>query len=50
MTVVDRLGVAGDSRNRTIWKDLANKPGNARICWSLDVTRWKTLLFDALAR
>ncbi len=44
MTVVDRLHVSGDERNREIWKDA---PG-VNICWALDVPRWKQLLYSAL--
>lgn len=44
MTVVDRLNVARDSRNRDTWANA----GRAQICWDLDVPRWKTLLFSSL--
>lgn len=48
MTVVDRLGVAADARNRIRWsKALAGPP--VRVCWQLDVTGWKILLQEALA-
>ena len=46
MTVVDRLGVAGDERNRTTWS--AAVSGQAKICWSIDIGRWKQALFKAL--
>jgi purine nucleosidase len=49
MTVVDRLGVAGDTRNRLIWKDLLQNPPNAKICWTLDVARWKKALYRAVS-
>jgi len=49
MTVVDRLNVAGDERNRSIWKDFAAQPANAKVCWRLDVTRWKELLYASLS-
>jgi purine nucleosidase len=48
MTVVDRLNVAGDSRNRGAWSSLLAGPSNARVCWSIDVPRWKEQLFAAL--
>jgi purine nucleosidase len=48
MTVVDRLNVAGNHRNRTIWAELLTKDHNATVCWSLDVKRWKDALFSAL--
>jgi purine nucleosidase len=49
MTVVDRLGVAKDSRNASIWKDLVQGPANAKVCWSLDIDKWKKSLFAALS-
>jgi purine nucleosidase len=44
MTVVDRLGVADDERNRARWSGA----GRASICWQLDVPGWKAALFAAL--
>jgi len=44
MTVVDRLNVSADERNRELWKDA---PG-ADICWTLDAPRWKQSLYAAL--
>jgi purine nucleosidase len=44
MTVVDRLGVAGDERNRAVWKS-ARK---TRVCWTIDNSRWKNALYSAL--
>ena len=35
MTVVDQLGVT-------------RKPANATVCWEIDVSRWKELLFSSL--
>jgi purine nucleosidase len=48
MTVVDRLGVAANERNRAIWKELLKFPANAKVHWSIDVGRWKKCLFAAL--
>jgi purine nucleosidase len=48
MTVVDRLNVAADPRNRSTWSEALDKGTKATICWELDVVRWKALLFDAL--
>lgn len=48
MTVVDRLNVAGDPRNRQVWSEALNKGTRATVCWKLDIPRWKALLFDAL--
>jgi purine nucleosidase len=47
MTVVDRLNVAGDERNRGEWSRALDGP-RARICWEMDVPRWKESLFAAL--
>jgi purine nucleosidase len=49
MTVVDRLNVADNARNRLIWKDLIVRPANARIHWSIDANHLKALLFESLA-
>ena len=48
MTVVDRLDVATDPRNRRVWSEAVSRKTRAQICWALDVPRWKALLFDAL--
>jgi purine nucleosidase len=48
MTVVDRLGVASDERNRRVWAD-ARAGTKAAICWKLDVAGWKRALFAALS-
>ena len=48
MTVVDRLGVAADDRNKTEWAPLLNGDPNARVCWKADNRRWKQALFAAL--
>jgi len=45
MTVVDRLNVAGDERNREVWQ---NAP-YADVCWSLDAPRWKQRLCECLS-
>ncbi|HTU46458.1 MAG TPA: nucleoside hydrolase [Bryobacteraceae bacterium] len=49
MTVVDRLNVAGDPRNREVWSEALKQGTRASICWQLDIPRWKALLFDALS-
>jgi purine nucleosidase len=47
MTVVDRLGVAGDERNRAIWQPLLeNEP--ALVHWQMDIPGWKALLYSLL--
>ena len=46
MTVVDRLNVSADDRNRGLWT--SDIPMD--IVWSIDVPRWKALLFEGLGR
>ncbi|HEX4230945.1 MAG TPA: nucleoside hydrolase [Bryobacteraceae bacterium] len=48
MTVVDRLGVAADERNRSIWASLLDQPPNAKVYWAIDALRWKQALYAAL--
>ena len=48
MTVVDRLNVAADERNRATWADVVSKKPNAKVCWTIDNKRWKEALFSAL--
>jgi purine nucleosidase len=47
MTVVDRLNVSDDPRNRATWQAVSTAPP-CRIVWELDIARWKALLFDTL--
>jgi purine nucleosidase len=46
MTVVDRLNVADDERNRETWA--AALQWKARVCWTIDNRRWKNALYAAL--
>ncbi|HTB16586.1 MAG TPA: nucleoside hydrolase [Bryobacteraceae bacterium] len=48
MTVVDRLGVAADQRNRATWAELIPRGPNAKVHWAIDVPRWKQALYSAL--
>jgi purine nucleosidase len=48
MTVVDRLGVATDSRNRDAWANTIDPERKVHVCWSLDIPKWKRLLFSSL--
>jgi purine nucleosidase len=47
MTVVDRLNVAEDDRNRAVWTP-ALQGRKASVCWSIDNKRWKEALYAAL--
>jgi purine nucleosidase len=49
MTVVDRLGVATDERNRNVWKPVLSGASKSKICWAIDIPRWKSALYRALA-
>jgi purine nucleosidase len=49
MTVVDRLNVATDPRNSDVWANASEQDRKIHVCWSLDIARWKELLFSALA-
>jgi len=48
MTVVDRLNVADDERNRAIWQAAVRAGHKANICWQIDNDRWKQALYRAL--
>jgi len=48
MTVVDRLGVAADERNRGVWRGLLGSEPNVTVCWEIDIPRWKELLYASL--
>lgn len=48
MTVVDRLNVAADNRNQAVWTQVIQKNQKAKVCWTIDNTRWKEALFSAL--
>jgi len=49
MTVVDRLNVAGDGRNRKLWAWAREAQTKAQVCWTIDVAGWKAALYTALA-
>jgi purine nucleosidase len=50
MTIVDRLNIAGDARNRGMWsrQQVASTP--VSVVWSIDVARWKRMLYAAVER
>ena len=48
MTVVDRLNVADDDRNRDVWQPILKNGTKAKICWTMDTGRWKKALLAAL--
>jgi purine nucleosidase len=48
MTVVDRLNVAHDERNRHVWSHHLSTQHKSKILWHIDNTRWKNLLYSLL--
>lgn len=48
MTVIDKLNVVHDMRNRDTWHDILANDVKSTICWELDSMRWKALLFELL--
>lgn len=48
MTVVDRLNVAQDERNRDVWAAQLAGRIKAKIFWTIDNARWKQALYAAL--
>jgi purine nucleosidase len=48
MTVVDRLNVAKDERNREVWAQSIEDGHKAKIIWTIDNVRWKHALFASL--
>jgi purine nucleosidase len=48
MTIVDRLNVADDERNRAVWQDALRRGRKAKVCWTIDNQRWKAALYSAL--
>jgi len=48
MTVVGRLNVAEDERNQALWSPVLQGKHKARVCWAIDIRRWKHALFEAL--
>lgn len=49
MTVVDRLGVSSNERNRGVWAQIVGRGVPVRVCWTIDNLLWKRALFTALS-
>ncbi len=47
MSIVDRLNVAHDERNRDAWAQPL-KGRKAKVCWAINSERWKAALYAAL--
>ena len=48
MTAVDRLNVAADERNRSVWAPALRTHRKVKVCWKIEIRRWKEALFTAL--
>ncbi|HKT88425.1 MAG TPA: nucleoside hydrolase [Candidatus Sulfotelmatobacter sp.] len=48
MTVVDRLNVAEDERNRSTWDPAISSGHKVKVCWQIDNKRWKEALYRSL--
>jgi purine nucleosidase len=48
MTVVDRLNVANNQRNREVWAATIGSGHQAKVFWTIDNARWKQTLYAAL--
>jgi purine nucleosidase len=49
MTVVDRLNVAANDRNRVVWAPVLERGKKAKVYWTIDNKRWKQALYARLA-
>jgi purine nucleosidase len=48
MSVVDRLGVARDARNRAVWSGVVERGRKHTVIWEMDIPGWKQALLRAL--
>jgi purine nucleosidase len=48
MTVVDRLNVAHNNRNRDLWASFITSGNRTKVLWSIDIARWKQALYASL--
>jgi purine nucleosidase len=48
MSVIDRLGVAEDARNRSVWNDVLTHGRKQKVIWKMDIPGWKRSLLRAL--
>ncbi len=48
MTVVDKLDVAADERNREVWAARLASGRKVKVVWTIDNARWKQALYAAL--
>jgi purine nucleosidase len=48
MSVIDRLDVAEDARNRSVWNDVLEMGRKHKVIWEMDIPGWKQALLRAL--
>lgn len=48
MSVVDKLGVVHDARNRATWREVLERGRMHTVIWEMDVPGWKQSLLQAL--
>ena len=48
MTVVDRLNVSANDRNKALWAEVLKQGVKAKVVWTIDISRWKQALLAAL--
>ena len=48
MTVVDRLNVAANDRNRAVWAPVFERGKRTKVYWTIDNKRWKQALYATL--
>ena len=49
MSVVDKLGVVEDARNRAVWSEVRERGRKQKVVWEMDIPGWKRSLLRALA-
>jgi purine nucleosidase len=49
MSVVDKLGVATDARNRALWSEVLERGRKQTVVWEMDVAGWKRALARGLS-
>jgi purine nucleosidase len=48
MTIVDKLNVVADGRNKHLWAQAVKAGKNVSVTWAIDSARWKQMLYDLL--
>jgi purine nucleosidase len=48
ISVVDKLNVAHDARNRSVWSEVLERGRKHTVIWEMDIPQWKQSLLQAL--